>query len=303
MIRPCIPDDFDTIHAIINDAAQAYRGVIPEDCCPEPYMPRAELQQAIADGVRFFGFDEGEKLIGVMGLQQVEDVTLIRHAYVRTACRSHGVGGRLLAYLRSQSASPVLVGTWAAALWAVRFYQKQGFELVGQEEKERLLRRYWGVPQRQIETSVVLADAAWRARRGKTSLQGDTSLVSRDAFARLLGLELAEVRPGYACVRMTVRPEHCNGLHIAHGGTLFTIADYAFAAACNAHGKPTVAVNASISFARAVAEGTHLTAEAREVSGGKLGQYEVRVMDEGGGVVAYFHGLSYEKRGSTPKGS
>ena len=161
MIRPCTPTDFDTICAIVNDAAMAYKGVIPTDRWHEPYMPEAELRAAIDSGVAFWGFEMDGVLVGVMGLQPEQDVTLIRHAYVRTIHRRHGIGGQLLRFLLSQATTPMLVGTWAAAGWAIRFYQKHGFRLVTPEEKDRLLPKYWGVPQRQIETSVVLGDRRW----------------------------------------------------------------------------------------------------------------------------------------------
>jgi len=160
-IRRCDDDDFEIIYEIINDAARAYEGVIPADLWRDPYMSRDELRREIAAGVGFWGWQEGGDLVGVMGIQDVEDVTLIRHAYVRTAKRNQGIGGRLLAYLREQSSRLVLVGTWADAAWAIRFYEQHGFRLVTTEEKDRLLRRYWSVPRRQIETSVVLTDQHW----------------------------------------------------------------------------------------------------------------------------------------------
>ena len=158
MIRPCTAADFNAIYAIVNDAAQAYCGVIPADRWHVPYMPEDELRQEIASGVRFWGWQQDGQLLGVMGIQDVQDVTLIRHAYVRTACRNGGIGGKLLARLRELTARPILIGTWAAATWAIRFYQKHGFRLVTPEEKNRLLKKYWSIPERQIETSVVLAD-------------------------------------------------------------------------------------------------------------------------------------------------
>jgi GNAT superfamily N-acetyltransferase len=161
VIRPCDSGDFDAIHAIINDAAQAYEGIIPADRWKEPYMDRDELREEIADGVAFSGYEERGELVGVMGLQDVGDVTLIRHAYVRTSSRSQGIGTRLLTRLMEQTDRPLLVGTWADAVWAVRFYERHGFRLVGPEEKDRLLQQYWSIPERQIETSVVLADEAW----------------------------------------------------------------------------------------------------------------------------------------------
>ncbi len=161
MIRKCAIDEFDTIYTIINDAAQAYKGVIPADCWKEPYMPKEELQNEINAGVLFWGYYEAGELVGVMGIQHVQDVSLIRHAYVRTAKQRQGIGGKLLSYLISETTRPMLVGTWRAAVWAVRFYEQRGFKLVSEEEKERLLKKYWTVPERQIETSVVLADLRW----------------------------------------------------------------------------------------------------------------------------------------------
>lgn len=162
MIHRCDASEFDAIYATINDAASAYAGVIPDDVWHEPYMPAEELRREIADGVAFWGYQQGDELVGVMGLQVVQDVTLIRHAYVRTSMRNRGIGGELLRTLRSLTARPVLVGTWAAADWAIRFYEAHGFRAVSPEEKDRLLRRYWKVPPRQVETSVVLADERWR---------------------------------------------------------------------------------------------------------------------------------------------
>ena len=165
MIRRCTEDDFEAILEIVNDAAGAYRDVIPADRWHEPYMPPEALRAEIDAGVVFWGWQQAGELAGVMGIQDVKDVTLIRHAYVRTARRREGIGGRLLAHLRTRTDRPVLMGTWADATWAVRFYQKHGFRLVSHEEKERLLRVYWSIPQRQVETSVVLGDKRW-FRRG-----------------------------------------------------------------------------------------------------------------------------------------
>ena len=161
MIRNCETDEFAAIYAIINDAAQAYKGVIPADCWKEPYMPKEELQNEINSGVVFWGYYEAGELIGVMGIQHVQDVSLIRHAYVRTAKQRQGIGSKLLARLISETDRPMLVGTWAAAVWALHFYEQRGFQLVSEEEKNRLLKKYWSVPERQIETSVVLADQRW----------------------------------------------------------------------------------------------------------------------------------------------
>ena len=161
MIRPCRQSDFEAMYAIINDAAQAYRGVIPADRWTEPYMSREYLQHEIDVGVAFWGYEESGELIGVMGIQDVQDVTLIRHAYVRTARRGKGIGGTLLSELKQMTRRPTLVGTWKAAVWAVRFYEKHGFRLVTEQQKELLLRKYWKIPERQVETSVVLADRTW----------------------------------------------------------------------------------------------------------------------------------------------
>jgi GNAT superfamily N-acetyltransferase len=161
MIRECNEGDFEQIWSIINDSAQAYRGIIPADRWSEPYMSRAELRRQIEEQVVFWGCEERDVLIGVMGLQQVEDVTLIRHAYVRTHRQKRGTGALLLAHLRDLTSAAVLIGTWEDAVWAIRFYEKHGFRLVSPAEKDRLLRRYWSIPERQIETSVVLADTKW----------------------------------------------------------------------------------------------------------------------------------------------
>ena len=165
MIRRCTPDDFERILAIINDAATAYRGIIPEDRWKEPYMPPDELSEEIAAGIDFDGYEiDGTGLVGVMGFQLVADVTLIRHAYVATDRQRSGIGSALLEGLRRRTDRPVLIGTWSAADWAIAFYRQRGFEVVPAREKTALLRRYWTVPERQIETSVVLADHRWRTR-------------------------------------------------------------------------------------------------------------------------------------------
>jgi GNAT superfamily N-acetyltransferase len=158
-IRACISADVQEMAAIINDAAVAYKGVIPADRWHEPYMPREELEQELAAGVQFVGYVAKGVLLGVMGIQEVKDVTLIRHAYVRTLARNQGIGGKLLAHLLAQTQRPVLIGTWAAATWAIRFYERHGFTLVTEREKNLLLKKYWTVPDRQIATSVVLIDA------------------------------------------------------------------------------------------------------------------------------------------------
>lgn len=145
---------------IVNAAAEAYRGVIPADRWHEPYIRAAELDAELAAGVRFWGYDAGGRLLGVMGIQAVRDVDLIRHAYVRPDEQGRGIGGALVAHLRRQSARQVLVGTWAAAEWAVRFYERHGFALVPPERTAQLLATYWDIPRRQVETSVVLASPA-----------------------------------------------------------------------------------------------------------------------------------------------
>jgi len=159
MIRRCTDADFAAIEAIINEAAQAYRGAIPADCWHEPYMTGSELTAEVAAGVNFWGWDESGALIGIMGLQKVRDANLIRHAYVRPAHQGRGVGSALLARLAGQVAGPLLVGTWAAAEWAIRFYLRHGFRLASTEEKDRLLNTYWNISLRQQETSVVLVYA------------------------------------------------------------------------------------------------------------------------------------------------
>ncbi|GKU79165.1 GNAT family N-acetyltransferase [Paenibacillus sp. L3-i20] len=160
MIRLCQSSEAAIISDIINDAATAYKGVIPEDRYHEPYMSLNEVESEINDGVVFWGYlDEKEQLIGIMGLQDKGDVSLIRHAYVKTSHRSKGIGGTLIEHLLQQTTKPILIGTWAAASWAIRFYNRYGFRLVSKEEKEHLLRIYWNVPTRQIEESVVLSNA------------------------------------------------------------------------------------------------------------------------------------------------
>lgn len=165
MIRRCDDLDFEIIWAIINDGAQAYKGIVPADCWIEPYMSREKLQHEIDGGVIFWGYEDTGMLLGVMGLQQVQDVTLIRHAYVRTSSQKRGIGALLLTHLQELANDPILIGTWADAVWAIRFYEKYGFQVVGPQEKNRLLKRYWTVPERQIETSVVLAGPTWQGTK------------------------------------------------------------------------------------------------------------------------------------------
>ena len=156
-LRACTEVDFDEMLSVINAAAQAYEGVIPADRYGHPYMPAEELRQEIAAGVSFWGAFEAGALVAVMGSQDVDDVTLIRHAYVRPDRQRRGLGARLLEHLTGLASRPLLVGTWAAAWWALRFYERHGFRLVTEAEKDRLLRRYWNIPERQVATSVVLA--------------------------------------------------------------------------------------------------------------------------------------------------
>jgi GNAT superfamily N-acetyltransferase len=157
MIRRCTNNDVEAILEIINDAAEAYRGVIPADRWHVPYMPHDELQGELDAGVTFWGFEEDGNLIGVMGIQDKGEVTLIRHAYVRSRFRNRGVGSILLQFLESMTDKAILIGTWADAVWAVAFYEKHGYRLVSPDEKNRLLRAYWSIPERQIETSIVLS--------------------------------------------------------------------------------------------------------------------------------------------------
>jgi GNAT superfamily N-acetyltransferase len=166
MIHKCTASDFDVIYQIINDAAAAYKGVIPPDRWHEPYMSSEALDQEIKDGVVFWGFEQGGQLIGVMGIQDKGDVALIRHAYVLTRFQNQGSGEKLLSHLESLTAKPILVGTWKDASWAIAFYQKNGYILVSDEEKNRLLKEYWSIPERQIETSVVLANPKWAKNGG-----------------------------------------------------------------------------------------------------------------------------------------
>ena len=171
MIRECKDSEFNTISEIINDAAQAYRGVIPQDCWHEPYMSLAELRAQIEDGIVFWGLERDGQLLGVMGIQDKGDVTLIRHAYVLSGAQKSGIGKKLLRHLQSMTDKPILIGTWAAASWAVSFYQKNGYTLVSEEEKNRLLRRYWSIPERQVETSLVLANQTWHQAQSKESTE------------------------------------------------------------------------------------------------------------------------------------
>ena len=161
MIRKCTASDFEKIYEIINDAAQAYKGVIPVEYWKEPYMSRDELRGELDDGIAMWGYEEEGELLGVMGIQHRQNVTLIRHAYVNTAWQDHGIGGKLLSYLKKLTDEPILIATWSNAVWAIRFYEKHGFKLVSREEGDRLQRKYWFSPDVKINASVVLADEKW----------------------------------------------------------------------------------------------------------------------------------------------
>lgn len=161
MIRPCSDLDFEEILEIINDGASAYKGVIPVDRWHEPYMTAVELRREMEDDVHFWGYEEQGRLNAVMGLQDKGEVMLIRHVYVRTKWRRKGLGGKLLCHLESGIDRPILIGTWAAASWAISYYQKGGYCLLPPETRTRLLRRFWKIPERQTETSVVLAKGRW----------------------------------------------------------------------------------------------------------------------------------------------
>ena len=165
-IRPCGVADLPALFSIVNDAAQAYNGVIPADCWHDPYMPLDQLKREIGEGIAFWGCESGGTLVGMMGIQDRGEVTLIRHAYVRTAQRRKGIGEKLLKHLEGTTAKPILIGTWSAAAWAIRFYEKSGYRVLSRPETERLLHKYWSIPERQIETSVVLAKSETAALAG-----------------------------------------------------------------------------------------------------------------------------------------
>jgi N-acetylglutamate synthase-like GNAT family acetyltransferase len=161
LIRRSVDADVPAIAAIINAAAQAYRGVIPADRWHEPYMPADALEKEISAGVVFWVAEDAGRLLGVMGIQDKGDVALVRHAYVAPATQRSGVGTKLLRHVEGLTGKPILIGTWASASWAIEFYQRNGFTVVSAGDKDRLLRTYWSIPDRQIETSVVLADGRW----------------------------------------------------------------------------------------------------------------------------------------------
>jgi GNAT superfamily N-acetyltransferase len=163
-IRKCLYSDIGKMFEIINAAAEAYRGIIPEDRWQEPYMPVEELEAEISDGVGFWGCEQDGELLGIMGMQDKGDVTLIRHAYVQPEAQRKGIGALLLRYLEHLTDKPVLIGTWADAEWAITFYEKNGYILMSHNEKNRLLRKYWSIPVRQVETSVVLAMETRRSK-------------------------------------------------------------------------------------------------------------------------------------------
>jgi GNAT superfamily N-acetyltransferase len=165
MIRKCSEADLSALYEIVNDAARAYKGIIPADRWHEPYMPMEELKSEIAAGVRFWGCESGGELLGVMGMQDKGEVDLIRHAYVKTAKRKQGIGSELLRHIEKSARKPILLGTWRDATWAVAFYEKNGYRCLSRQETEPLLRKFWSIPERQIETSVVLANAAWKSER------------------------------------------------------------------------------------------------------------------------------------------
>ncbi len=158
MIRKYTESDIKTIHEIINDASIAYKGHIPPDRWKEPYMTMDELKHEINDGVAFYCFEDNKEILGVMGVQDVLDVKLIRHAYVRTNRRKGGIGSQLLHFLTNNQDKPILIGTWKDAVWAIDFYLKNGFLQVTEAEKDILLKKYWNIPDRQVETSVVLTN-------------------------------------------------------------------------------------------------------------------------------------------------
>ncbi len=163
-IRPATPADTAEIFAIINDGALKYRGVIPEDRWHDPYMPMSELEREISAGVQFWIAEDGGRVAGVMGMQDKGAVALVRHAYVASSTQRKGIGTALLHRVQALTPKPILIGTWADATWAIDFYLRNGFAVVSHDDKERLLRAFWSIPSRQVETSVVLADANWRAR-------------------------------------------------------------------------------------------------------------------------------------------
>jgi N-acetylglutamate synthase-like GNAT family acetyltransferase len=161
MIRVCAESDSMMMLEIINDAAQAYKGVIPDECWNEQYISSEELICEIENGVIFWCLEQDEQLLGIMGIQDKGELTLIRHAYIRRQAQKLGIGTKLLQHMENITEKPILIGTWAAAIWAISFYEKNGYTLVSEEEKNQLLKNYWSVPERQKEKSVVLANQRW----------------------------------------------------------------------------------------------------------------------------------------------
>jgi N-acetylglutamate synthase-like GNAT family acetyltransferase len=172
LIRESAEEDVAAILALVKDAAQAYRGVIPVDRWREPYMSTDELEKEISGGVVFWLAEQEGRLLGVMGIQDKGDVALVRHAYVAPTIQRKGVGTRLLRHVEGLTDKPILIGTWANASWAIGFYQRNGFTVVPNSQKDRLLRTYWSIPSRQIETSVVLADGRWMKAQVRASTDG-----------------------------------------------------------------------------------------------------------------------------------
>jgi N-acetylglutamate synthase-like GNAT family acetyltransferase len=168
IIRESGRADFAEMLTIINDAARAYRGVIPADRWHEPYMPATELAKEITAGVVFWVVEQEGQLLGVMGIQDKGDVALVRHAYVVTTTQRSGIGTKLLRHVESLIDKPILIGTWANASWAIEFYRRNGFSLVSPGQKDRLLKTYWSIPPRQVETSVVLANSRWTQSAAET---------------------------------------------------------------------------------------------------------------------------------------
>jgi N-acetylglutamate synthase-like GNAT family acetyltransferase len=175
-IRKSVESDLAAILAIVNEAALAYREVIPVDRWREPYMPADELEKEISGGVVFWVAEEDGHLLGVMGIQDKGDVALVRHAYVAPTLQRKGVGSRLLRHVEGLTDKPILIGTWASASWAIEFYRRNGFTVVPSSDKDRLLRTYWSIPARQIETSVVLADGKWMESQKRAAADRGTHL-------------------------------------------------------------------------------------------------------------------------------
>lgn len=190
-IRLARDADFPRILAIINEAAQAYHGIIPPDRWHEPYMPPDDLTREIADGVAFWVAEQGGQVVGVMGIQDKGEVALVRHAYVASTVQRGGVGTRLLHHVQHLADKPILIGTWAAASWAIEFYRRNGFHVVPSDVKERLLRTYWSIPERQVETSVVLADVRWLDDQVRAAVVGDADpeIVALEAQLRRAQLD------------------------------------------------------------------------------------------------------------------